>query len=298
MLTKTKISRTTHLMVLALALPACTREASPAHDLVVFGDDLPESEAVVGSVIETLEGDDGASLTFIDLGDGDVGVMERRPAGRPSALAKARAEDATPLELYVAARGHDPAALTRLQLHHEQVAESSPRPLKIGPTESLAPPNLDEEGYHDLDGYCHSLAWGSQWSGDLGPLSAYDATDFYTQEDLAAPLYFAPGSTNNTQTWIGACVDHQGGGPYDDKTLTIQKLVSGTWSNVAGEAWYLDASTYNNTYTFYAFSLAGARYRGRLTVEWGGCETTGCSYVEPSFGWGLAWTPVPPIGGG
>ncbi|MFZ6179066.1 hypothetical protein [Nannocystis pusilla] len=284
------LSRTVNVMTLS-ALPflsACDTAAPDVHPLVVLdADEAPESDEVIGEVIATLDGDDGATLTFIDLGDG-VAVVEARSARQRSGLLAVQADDPTPLEIYLAAHGDNPGAITRLTLHHEQVSKLPARPLRADPRVVFSPEDLSEEGPHPIAGYCTHTQWVSSWHNDLNPVSQYDAAQHYVQEYLEAPITFGPGSSPNTKTWIGGCVaDHMGSEDVDDKWLTIQKLQSGVWSTV--ETHFLDAApnSQSDAYTFYAYHPGGARYRGRLSNF-----TNADSLVDPDYGWGLAWTPV------
>ncbi|MDC0719036.1 hypothetical protein POL25_19180 [Nannocystis sp. bb15-2] len=279
----------TKVAVGALVLaPACDPDTAPeSNNEVVFdADDAPVSDEPIGTVLASIEGAQGARLTFLDLEDG-IAVLETRSARQPSALIKVQAEDPTPLEIYLAAEGDEPAVLARLTLHHDEVAKQPPRPLKANPRVTMSPEDLSEEGFHPIGGYCTATNWVNSWHADLNPLSQYDAADHYVQEYLASPLYFAPGSSPNTKTWIGGCVaDHNGSEDVDDKWLRIEKLQSGVWSTV--ETHFLDAApnSQQDAYTFYAYHPGGARYRGRLSNF-----VNNDPPVDPDYGWGLAWTP-------
>lgn len=312
-----RFPRIAHLLstaVVALALVGCDTpdsEFMPVADEAAVAEEHPAAAAKLASAapnttIAELQLPGAASLRFIDLGDGEIGLLEGRDPTQKSWMVKMITEhQSTPLELYLAAAGDDDVVLDRLQAHHDGVAKHAPRELAAPPEVQEAAPDFSLNGFHDANNLCDVLHWDDAWAADLDPVSQYIASDFRVQEVDNDRVTFYPGSANNTATWIGACADDQGAGcgsnAYDDRLFYVDKLVSGAWQQVLAVT--IDAKIYgtgcnvgfqNSAYTFYSNNPNGARFRGRLIPYWGGvCDAC----YDESFGFAVAYTKSAILGG-
>lgn len=276
------------LAAVAVASSGCD-DASPS--LASPDDDsAPESSAVVGSELARIDGADGRTLTFLDLGDGDIGVLEARTTGQRSGLLSLKTEGVSPLEIYMAAEGADPAVIARLRTNHDALGKDTPRPLKANPMIPLIPLDLSTHGYKDIENYCDDPYWGDKWEYDLDVLSQHHASSFRDNVSLGASVYFYPGSSNNTVTWLGICTQDQNDALNDGKEFTVQKLTSSTWTDTTTAYRELDADEPANSYVFYASSPGGARYRGKV-APWSAMYGTGASQTGTSYGIAVAYTP-------
>jgi hypothetical protein len=273
--------------VAALASSGCD---DPSPSLASPDDDsAAESRTVVGSELARIDGADGRTLTFLDLGDGDIGVLEARSSGQRSGLLSLKTEDASPLEIYMAAEGADPAVIARLRTNHDALGKDTPRPLKANPMIPLVPLDLSTQGYKDIENYCNDPDWGDQWEDDLDPLSQYHVSAFRSNVTLGAAYYFYPGPSDNTATWLGICTKDQGNRAKDGKEFTVQKLTTTTWTDTMVAYRQLDASAPANSYVFYTTSPGGARYRGKVT-PWSPVNNSTDTQTGTSYGIAVAYT--------
>lgn len=259
------------LSAIALAFVACDAgiESSMPNEqedeiLGSVTDDAP-----LGITLAAVKPSQGTTLQFIDVGDGDIAVLEARTKGSRSVLNQMVMEsDATPLEMYVAAGGGDSFVLTTLEEHHHSVREGAPRDLAIRVVPSQSNDDVELDGEHDIGYGCQGNTWDATWDNALDPVSLVNDSAFFTQEDIASYFYFYPGSNYNTKTWLGVCAAPQGNDDSDEKVFQVQKKISGTWTYVIQvilEPNDPDPDYDANEYTFYNSSLAGSLYRGRVS---------------------------------
>ncbi|MCY0993166.1 hypothetical protein OV203_38865 [Nannocystis sp. ILAH1] len=285
------------LVTSALVSSACDTESNELMPIVE--DAMTPSTEAVGAILASVDAPDGSRLTFIDLGDDDVAVLEGRDVTRPSAMRRFLSEEGTtPFQLYSLAGGKEPAALARLELHHQRLlTQMGPQALKAANKPSLVY-DLEDDGYHDIGDDCTNGTWQAIWANTLDPLSTVSDSDYYTQQEFPESQYWYPGTCNNTKTWFGACVDNSWSGSddwMDDRDLTIQKLVSGVWTNVSGATNILlqadvTGGTDFNAYTFFVSTPLGAKYRAHLDqAHQTGCPGN-CGY--PSWGIAVAYNPI------
>ncbi|PCC69216.1 hypothetical protein SAMN02745121_05861 [Nannocystis exedens] len=297
------------LGAVAFGLAGCDLEApeSIAEDDAIAAAEMadePTSGALAsGAVLDTVELADGSILHFIDVGDGDIGLLEGRDPAQPSWMARMiRDEEATPLELYLAADGKNDAARERLAAHHHRLVETGPRAFKAPSAPAASVYDLELDGYHDGHSICNAIDWPVAWANDLNPVSEVHGADFRVQEEDNDYVTFYPGTAYNTEIWLGVCAADQGtftppntctSNAYDDRNFYVDKLVSGSWTSVLtvkieAKVWgtACGAGYAKSAYTFYSAPLGGARFRGRLHPFWSGiCPSC---YGE-SFGWGVAY---------
>jgi hypothetical protein len=231
--------------------------------------------------VTTVELEHGGVATFLDLGDGHIGIAERAPAqARFVSLAMIHNLNATPLEVYLALRPRDTGVPDRLLRDHQRAAwlrGVSGIPRTLTATAAGATP-LTDPGYDSYPCDSSGTQWVADWKAAFVGITKYrSATYKHSQADNlnfypGAPVYY--GTNTNSITYLGACNG-------DDRrylTMAVQRRSSGKWVEIAIA--YIESF---EKYTFY--SGVPAAYRGRI-------------YVHPNdphehYGIGAAWTLSP-----
>ena len=289
------------LFLLALLLGACgnlnpdtiaakTSEAMPLEE--GSANDLVETELV--ATIATLELPSGGSVTFLDLGEGQVGVGERGPVDKAFVSGALLGQNATPLELYLALKTGDADVPQLLVDDHARQKAEAPRNLSVS-LGSLGTQGLDDPGIDDH--YCGYDEWKWDWVDAFENLTDYYPVGSGHIINPGSQYTFYPGShvynvTNTNQvTYLGACSRDTGG---DTMTFEIHRwlptvvyhlyptppTVTWSWKKIST----VSVDGYEK-YTFY--SPIPARYRGRVKALGGAVS---------GFGIGAAYTKSPPIG--
>ena len=289
------------LLITVLLLSACGNlnpSEAPAQtsELLSFEETLTADpvDADLAATVAQLELDGGGSLTFLDLGNGDVGIAERSPRGRASVLGTLLERNATPLEVYLALESDDAELPQQLVQDHERQSAEPPRNLKAS-LGSLSPQGLDDPGKDTH--YCDYYEWTWDWHDTFVPLTDYQPAGSGHIINAGSQFTFYPGAhvyhgTNTNQvTYLGACSRDKGG---DTMTFEIHRwlptyvfnpypqppTVSWSWKKIST----VSIEGYE-TYTFY--SGVQARYRGRVKA---------LGNAVNGFSIGAAYTKTPPIG--
>ncbi|MEZ4448988.1 MAG: alpha-2-macroglobulin family protein [Nannocystaceae bacterium] len=274
-------------------------------EIMPVATDAPSDEAMEESSLDDALASvalaDGTTIHFIELDDGEIALLEARDPANPSTIQEMiREHDATPLEIYLASDGDDVDVIARLEEHHRTIRSTDRRPLTLPPMIPRSAHSLELNGFHDIHLYCDQISWPTVWANDLNPVSQVHASGFRTQEQDNDNVTFYPGGDYNTKTWLGVCAADYGPGcssnAYDDRIFSVERLVSGAWSNVLtvmvdAKVWGTgcNAGYEKSAYTFYSFNVSGARFRGKLGPYWGSvCP----SCYSESFGFAVAYDPV------
>jgi len=260
-------------------------EEGPATNLV---------EADLAATIATLELPSGGTVTFLDLGEGHVGVAERGPANKPSVSGALLEQNATPLEIYLALSSDDAEVPNLLLDDHVKQRDDAPRRLSAS-LGSLETQDLDDPGTDTH--YCGWNEWKWDWIDAFENLTDYYPVGSGHIINAGSQYTFYPGAhvykgTNTNQvTYLGACSRDRGG---DVMTFEIHRwlptvvyhlyptppTVTWSWKKIST----VSVDGYEK-YTF--FSGIPARYRGRVKALGGAVS---------GFGIGAAYTKSPPIG--
>lgn len=251
-----------------------------------FGGSEPVASDLA-DVVATVDLAHGGVVTFLDLGDGHIGIAERTPRpAQPVSRSMIENLNATPLEVFLALRPRNAGVPDRLLRDHQmRVAQSrettgAPRALAAPrPTGSeLTDPS---RGLHECD---VDEAWVGDWINAFAGITKYRSADYRYDLSGTDTYTFYPGAhvyhgTNtNSKTYLGACR-----GPAQDGStlqIVVHRRISGSWVEV-----YYASLEPQETFTFYGG--VPASFRARVFV-WP------TSFV-PSYGIGAAWTLSPPI---
>lgn len=280
------------IAVAILAAAACepgdlTSPSRPDATSEMPADALANAKPVaidIADVVASVDLVQGGVVTFLDLGDGHIGIAERAPRHMPFvSLRMIEDLDATPLEVYLALQPRTtgvPAPLLRdhqMRAGRARTATATPRALAaLQPTAS----GLQDPGYEFYA--CDSFGdeWIEDWTNAFAGITKYRAAIYRHQQAGAflfypgAPVYY--GTNTNSKTYLGAC----NGDAYDDLVMEVHRRIGGQWVKV-----YEATIDSYEKYTFY--SGVSASYRGRT-------QGAGASVVE-HYGVGAAWTLSPPV---
>jgi hypothetical protein len=232
-------------------------------------------------VVATVDLARGGTITFLDLGDGHIGIAELAPAREEFvSVSMIESQQATPLEVYLALRPAGAGAPGRLVRDHERVTmarSAAPAPrLLAAPAAGRSP--LANSGHGSYTCESTGVQWVADWKAAFVGITKYRAAAYahaysppYTFYP-GAPVYY--GTNTNSKTYLGAC----NGDDDHELRMEVHRWVGGKWK------WFLTAGIAGATkYTFY--SGIPARYRGKTYGAFG--ET-----VE-HYGMGAAWTLSP-----
>jgi hypothetical protein len=287
-------AETLSLLVIAMALTtsACAERSSdltaPSASRVV--DQMPvevtaQTEPVatrLAAEIAAVDLGGSARLVFLDLGDGQVGVVERASTHRPfRSVALRERWNATALEIYLAVVPDGttvPDALLRdhrLQMAREGKDGADARRLSSAPS---AAADLNDPGAGVYA--CDALGWDwkDDWKAAFVGITKYREADYRHQQSgtytfyPGAAVYY--GTNTNSITYLGAC----NGDAYHTLVMEVDRRISGAWTKI----YEFTIGSYEK-YTFY--SGIPASYRGRT-------HSDGPNNVE-HYGIGAAWTLSP-----
>jgi hypothetical protein len=304
------------LAAMVLGGSAAAREARPLVDVAIIESGTaniasevliaekgasPAHKIAAARSVATVVLRNGATLEFIDAGDGHVDVAERTAQLLPFVSQEMLLRwNATPLEIF---RTLNPGALSPQVLvadHYRRTAGNAngePRALAMPTSATFA---LDDPG---LEPYvCDSLGladwWIDDWNDAFAGITSYSAATYlhhfsaYTFYPGAAVYY---GTGTNRKTYLGACNGTEG----TIVTMSVDRWVvtnvtfnpfpqppTVTWG--WGTVDEVDLSN-GEKYTYYSGHPTG-RYRGRV-------EGPGGMAVS-HMGVAAAWTPSFPLGFG
>lgn len=264
-----------------LAAGACARDdlTSPSTPEISGGMLVETSATSKGvrvdraEVIATADLAHGGVVTFLDLGDGHIGIAERAPVqARFVSLAMIENLKATPLEVYLALSPRNAGVPDALLRDHQR-----PR--------VLAPPPADATGLEYAAGYygCASPgnAWIAGWKAEYLGITKYREAAYFPGNTIGttfypgAPVYY--GTNTNSATYLGAC----NADAIEDLWMEVHRRINGNWVMLYGTTLMHDSK-----HTFY--SGMPASYRGVVTALFDG------SLIE-DFGVGAAWTLSPRV---
>lgn len=242
-------------------------------------DDLTSPSAP--GVVATVELAHGGAVTFLDLGDGHIGLAEQAPAAAAFvAVPMVQRQQATPLEVYLAFRPDWADLPDRLVRDHQRLAMArggSPGPRLLAAPAAGASA-FDDPGHGSYTCEHTGVQWVADWKAAFAGITKYRAAAYLHNYPPAyffypgAPVYY--GTNTNSKTYLGVC----NGDDEHELRLEVHRWISGKWK------WILTAAVQGGVkYTFY--SGIPARYRGK-TYGAGG-ET-----VE-HYGVGAAWSLSP-----
>jgi hypothetical protein len=303
----------TLVVALLLTASATARETTPLVDVAIVESGKanvtaevliaekgasPAKKIASARAVATIALRNGATLEFIDTGDGDIDVAERTAHLLPFVSQEMLLRwNATPLEIF---RTLNPGALAPQALaadHYRRTAGSEPRDLTMPASATftfggggLEPYICDPFG--DVDN------WVDDWKAQFAGITSYAAAAYlhhwsaYTFYPGAGVYY---GTGTNRQTYLGAC------NGTEDATVTMSVdrwVVTDITPNPYPQAptvhwgWgIVDEAELSNgqKYTYYSGHPNG-RYRGRVEGE-GGMPVS-------HMGVAAAWTPSFPLGFG
>ncbi len=229
-------------------------------------------------VVATVDLEHGGVATFLDLGDGHIGIAERAPAqARFVSLAMIQNLNATPLEVYLALRPRNTGVPDRLLRDHQRAAQlrgvsGIPRAL-TAPAAAATP--LADPGYDSYPCDSSGDQWVEDWKDAFAGITKYRSA-IYKQSQVGSLLFYPGaavyhGTNTNSVTYLGAC----NGDDRRNLTMTVQRRTSGKW-------WEIDYAVIEayEKYTFY--SGIPAAYRGYIHAH--------PSIPQEHFGIGAAWT--------
>ena len=241
--------------------------------------------AEIPPALATIELETGTTVEFIDLGEGQVGLLEHGTSGLAHvATSLAETHDATALEVFlaVAPNGTEvPEALVKA--HEAQVAaagkQSAPRQLSVETaTGGLFDPNI-----------ACGAAWPTDWVNHFKNITKYEAALYFTDYNLMNYKYFYAGSTPNYKTYLGVCSVYATA-PLVFNIVEFQVQRQYIINGVSMWIPVLDTDVYGGqTYTFYHGGSPYKRFRGRIRAYNGGASPSGF-YPLRDFGIGAAWT--------
>jgi len=304
------------LAAMVLSGSAAAREASPLVDVVTIesGRANITSEVLIAEkgaspahkiasarTVATVALRNGATLEFIDSGDGYVDVAERTAQLLPFVSHEMLLRwNATPLEIF---RTLNPGALSPQALvadHYRRTAGNAngePRDLIMPTSATFA---LDDPGLEPYVCDPSGLAdwWPDDWNDAFAGITSYSAATYlhhfpaYTFYPGAAVYY---GTGTNRKTYLGACNGTDG----STVTMSVDRWVvtqitfnpfpqppTVTWGwGIVDEVDLLNGEKY----TYYSGHPTG-RYRGRVEGAGG--------MVVSHMGVAAAWTPSFPLGFG
>lgn len=234
----------------------------------------------------------GGTFTFIDIGEGHVGVGERTPPGRrPLLPLLAGRLGATSLETFMAlAPGVQPPQA--LVADHERIAArtggpSEPRALAGDPLlASVGASTVDE---FDCDPFGANFydEWHEAYEGLADVVLAAHIHNFAESHwDFYPGSHIYKGTNANSLTFLGVC----NGDDQTPLTVEVHRRVKTVTPPTVTYSWHevLDVALgYNERFTF--SSIVPAFYRGRL-------RGPGAADPVAHIGVGVAYTKTPPLG--
>ena len=268
-----------NILAAALAAMACHSDdpTSPSNTETVSGAPSEDGARAVARV----EVARGHTITFLDLGDGHIGIAELAPA-RDEFVSPAMIEKqhATALEMYLALRPAGAAVPEQLARDHERAAmarSAAPAPrLLANPAAGRSPFTEPGHGPYTCDHF--GLDWVADWKAAFVGITKYREALYH--HNYSPKYTFYPGAavyhgTNtNAKTYLGAC----NGDDEHELRLEIHRWIGEKWTRIL-----LAGLAGGSKYTFY--SGVPARYRGKT---YGAGDET----VE-HYGVGAAWTLSP-----
>ncbi len=284
----------------ALAVAACEQGEVTSPSRPDAGAEMPvetsagnEPVAVdMAEVVATVDLEHGGVATFLDLGDGHVGIAERAPRqARFVALSMIQSRNATPLEVYLALRPRNTDVPELLLRDHQRAAQSrgaTAHARVAAPPRPAASP-LADPGYDSYACDSSGTQWIADWKDAFVGITKYREAAYRNFQP--GNYYFYPGAavyygTNtNSITYLGACNG-------EDRTSLSMAVHRRNRNHVdhghdlPGDHWveihYASIAPYEK-YTFY--SPIPAFYRGFIHHP---------ADVD-HYGIGAAWTLSPPI---
>lgn len=246
--------------------------------------------------VATLSLRNGATLEFIDSGDGYIDVAERTATRMPFVSeAMLTQAAATPLEMFMALGEGQTAPSALVADHGRRAGAVQPRTLTAPRSATLS---LDDPGLEPYvcDVHFWEDDWLADWEAAFAGVTAFSAAAYihhfpaYTFYPGAAVYY---GTGTNRETYLGAC-----NGSHDyDVTLRIDRwVVTAVTHNpypqpptVTWDWGQVDDVLLENgqKYTYYSGHPNG-RYRGRVEGPGG--------LAVPHQGVAAAWTPSFSVG--
>lgn len=274
--------------VTLLILAACSDIGTVAPDknelsLVEEGGEATSVEA--SPLITTLTLENGATLDFVDLGEGHVGIGERTPSNAPQLASIMMFEEgATPLEIFLTLAPKGVRVPEALKANHayrvaqEGRADVLPREVSL-PLNSLSLNTIN----------CDPYDWAEGWKFHFKGKPGHYRTKFFTNYNLAQWRSFYPGEGANWKTHLGVCSVFANS-PLSRNILEfrVQKKVGSSWVQVLfTHVWG------GQTYTFSSLDTPSVYYRGRVRALKGGVGPDGQFFPYRTFGIGAAWTKHP-----
>lgn len=252
------------------------------------------------SLVATVTLANGATLEFIEVGDGYVGVSEYTSSAAPFATASLVSQwQATPLEIYFAfsaGRTDTPQALVndhKLRTARASQTGTPPRDLSAAATALLSLGNPGAEEYAcDHFGGEWTKDWRDAFEGvtEQSPAAYIHTFTGYTFYP-GAPVYYGTGS--NRKTYLGACNGRNSENMIMEvHRWAVSRVVYHPTPTPPTVVWdwvkiqEVPIAQYMK-FTFYSGHPAG-RYRGYVYGEGG-------STIEHG-GIGAAWTKSLPVG--
>jgi hypothetical protein len=127
-------------------------------------------------VVARLELERGGTISFIDLGDGHIGIGELQPAGEEFvSVSMIESQRATPLEVYLALRPAGAHAPDRLVRDHERVAmvRSTPPAPRLLSTHAAGRSPLTNTGHGSYTCEHTGVHWVADWKAAFAGITKY-----------------------------------------------------------------------------------------------------------------------------
>ncbi|MGQ0650294.1 MAG: hypothetical protein ACT4P7_22365 [Gemmatimonadaceae bacterium] len=244
---------------------------------VEWGEDAETGGTEVAPELARVELEGAGRISFVDLGDGHVGIAELGRAGsRVVSLEMVKRRDATPLEILLALGRRDRPVPEQLYRDHALRTDGRAKPRQLSllrpSTGSINDPG---SGFNVCNG---SRVWISDWKDAFVGITKHRAAAHL--QNQAGSYTFYPGADvyydtgTNSRTYLGAC----NGDEHNELKMEVHRRVNGSWTRILDVT--IDAK---QQFTFY--SGMHASYRGR---------TRPVGAIVRLYGVGAAWTISPP----